>query len=186
MRQICAFLGSSSGARPEYAEAAAAVGREIASRGLGLVYGGARVGLMGAMANAALDAGGTVTGVIPRVVIEMGRAHEGITELISVETLQERKDIMTARADAFVVLPGGVGTMDEFFEVLTGVVLGIHDKPCGVLDVRGYYGHLAAFLDHMTAEGFMSEARRISLHVSESPGELLDLLCPREPVLENP
>jgi uncharacterized protein (TIGR00730 family) len=160
---ICVFCGSSAGARPAYAEAARRVGAAIARAGLGLVYGGGRVGLMGIVADAALAEGGRVVGVIPEPLATREVAHSGLTELIVVPGMHERKAIMARRSSAFLTLPGGVGTLEEFFEILTWSVLGLHGKPLGLFDVEGYFTPLLAFLDHAVAERFVRpvDARRI-------------------------
>jgi len=142
LRRLCVFTGSSAGVRPEYREAARDLGRLLAQRGIGLVYGGARVGLMGAVADAALEAGGVVIGVIPQGLVAKEIAHTGLTELRVVASMHERKAMMADLADGFVALPGGWGTLEEFFEVLTWAQLGLHAKPCGLLNVGGYFDGL--------------------------------------------
>ncbi len=159
-----------------YREAALEVGRELARRGIGLVYGGASVGLMGALADAALEAGGEAIGVIPRALVEKEIAHRGLSELCVVESMHERKALMAERADAFLALPGGFGTLEEIFEALAWRQLRIHRKPCGLLNVEGYYDGLLAMLDHAVAEGFLRSENR-GLIVSDSvPGRLIELL----------
>jgi uncharacterized protein (TIGR00730 family) len=159
-----------------YREAALEVGRELARRGIGLVYGGASVGLMGALADAALEAGGEVIGVIPRALVEKEISHRGLSELCVVESMHERKALMAERADAFLALPGGFGTLEEIFEALAWRQLRIHRKPCGLLNVAGYYDGLLAMLDHAVAEGFLRSENR-GLIVSDSePGRLIELL----------
>jgi uncharacterized protein (TIGR00730 family) len=177
VRRLTVFCGSSAGARPEYAAAAHALGRALAERGLGLVYGGARVGLMGAVAAAALAAGGEVVGVIPRALVEREIAHSGLTSLHVVDTMHERKARMSDLCDGFVALPGGLGTLEELFEVWTWAQLGVHAKPCAVLDVGGYYAPLLAFLDHGVREGFVRAAQRDLLLVDDEPGRLLDRMA---------
>ena len=159
-RRICVFCGSSSGARPSYAEAAASLGRYLATQRITLVYGGGKLGLMGALADAALAAGGDVIGVMPRSMVEKERAHRGLSELRIVESMHERKAQMADLADAFVALPGGYGTFEEFCEVLTWTQLGLHRKPCGVLNVDGYYDQLLALFDHAVEEQFVKPAHR--------------------------
>jgi uncharacterized protein (TIGR00730 family) len=174
MRRVCVFCGSNTGMRPAYAEAATRLGRLIAERGLGLVYGGGRVGLMGLIADAAHQAGGEVIGVIPRALAEWEVAHTGITDLRVVNSMHERKALMADLVDAFVALPGGVGTLDELFEIWTWGQLGLHAKPLGFLDVEGYYAGLHAFLDHMRDEGFVKARHRAMVAVTADPDDLLD------------
>ena len=174
MQRICVFCGSSAGGAPAYLEAARAAGRAIARRGIGLVYGGGSVGLMGAVADAVLAAGGEVTGVIPRALELRELAHRGLTRLHVVSSMHERKAKMAELADGFVALPGGMGTLEEFAEILTWAQLGLHRKPCGLLDVRGYYRPLVAFFDQAAAEGFVRPAHRALVLVREDPDALLD------------
>jgi uncharacterized protein (TIGR00730 family) len=173
---VCVFCGSASGLRAEYADAAREVGRALAARGLALIYGGGRVGLMGQVAQAALAAGGTVVGVIPHALAKKEIAQEDCTELIVVDTMHERKALMADRAGAFVALPGGFGTLDELFEILTWAQLGIHAKPVAVLNVRGFFAPLLALLDHMTTEGLLRPAHRELLLVAKSVPELFEKL----------
>jgi len=164
-------------------DAARTFGVEAARRGLRLVYGGAGVGLMGALADAALSAGGEVIGVIPRTLVDREIAHRGLTELRVVDTMHERKATMARLAGAFVALPGGLGTLEELFEVWTWGMLGLHDKPYGILDVGGYFAPLIRFLDHARDEGFIRAAQRAKLVVGTSSDELLTaLLADREAV----
>lgn len=181
MRTVCVYCGSSAGADPVYVEAARALGALLAERGLGLVYGGARVGLMGAVADAALAAGGSVVGVIPASLQSRELAHGGLTELVVVDSMHERKAIMAERSDAFLALPGGLGTLEELFEVLTWAQLGIHAKPCGVLDVAGYWSPLLAFLDRAVALGFVTQLSRDLLMVEDDGARLLDRFAAYEP-----
>jgi hypothetical protein len=181
MKRVCVFCGSSMGARPSYATAAHALGETLAARGLGLVYGGARVGLMGVVANAVLQAGGEVVGVLPSFLGAKEIAHDGLSELIVVESMHERKAKMAELADAFVALPGGFGTLEELAEVLTWAQLGLHGKPCALFDVDGYYAHLVAFADHASAELFVKPEHRRMLLVASSPDELLQALASYEP-----
>jgi uncharacterized protein (TIGR00730 family) len=160
IRSLCVFCGASAGGDEAYRRSAATVGATLARRGIRLVYGGGRLGLMGAVADAALAAGGQVIGVIPRGLVDRELAHEGATELIVVETLHERKAEMAVRSDAFLALPGGLGTLEELAEVLSWAQLDLHAKPIGLLDVNGYFGALGAFLDHAVAEGFVAERHR--------------------------
>jgi uncharacterized protein (TIGR00730 family) len=180
-RRICVFCGASSGRSPEYASAARALGRTLALRGVGLVTGGGRVGLMGAVADAALDAGGEVVGVIPQRLVDREVAHRGLTELRVVDTLHERKAVMADLSDGFVALPGGLGTLEELSEVTSWAQLALHSKPIGLLDVSGYFDSLLAFLDHATEEGFVAVEHRRMLIVADDAGRLLDELAAREP-----
>ncbi len=177
-KSICVFAGSSLGAAPEFADAARELGSEIARRGMRLVYGGARTGLMGAVAEGALASNGSVAGVIPTFLVDREVAHRGLTELIVVKSMHERKETMARLSDGFVALPGGFGTLDEFFEVVTWSQLGLHDKPCGLVDVGGYYRSLVEFMDRATRDGFVKEAYRSKVHVAGEPAALLDLIAP--------
>ncbi len=170
------FCGSSPGARPEYAAAADELGRLLATRGLGLVYGGARVGLMGAVADGALAAGGEVIGVIPRRLVEHELAHTGLTDLREVSTMHERKALMAELSDAVIALPGGTGTLDELFELFTWSQLGLHRMPIGLLDVAGYWQPLLALLDHMVDERLLRAEHRDTLLVSDTAPDMLDQL----------
>jgi uncharacterized protein (TIGR00730 family) len=181
MRRICLFCGSSDGARPEYLAAARGFGRLLAGRGIGLVYGGASVGLMGAAADAALAAGGEVVGVMPHGLVAREIAHPGLTRLHAVTTMHERKAVMAELSDGFVALPGGPGTLEELFEVWTWAQLGVHAKPCALLDVAGYWAPLLAFLEHARAEGFVRPAHLAALLVERDPAALLDRLAAHEP-----
>ena len=174
MKRICVYCGSSPGRRPAYRDAAAALGRELAARGLGLVYGGASIGVMGAVADAVLEGGGEVVGVIPHSMAIKEVAHSGLAELFVVGSMHERKARMSELADGFVALPGGWGTFEELFEMLTWAQLGYHQKPCGLLNVAGYFDHLEAFLEHAFAEQFVREQFRPMLIREEDPAALLD------------
>jgi uncharacterized protein (TIGR00730 family) len=176
MRRVCVFSGSSSGVRPEYRRAAEALGQTLAARRIGLVYGGAQVGLMGAVADAALAAGGEVIGVIPEALVAKEIAHPGLTELRVVASMHQRKALMADLADAFIALPGGWGTLEEFFEVLTWAQLGLHRKPCALLNVAGYYDGVAAFLDHAVEERFVRAEHRAMLIVEADPETLVERL----------
>jgi uncharacterized protein (TIGR00730 family) len=166
LRRLCVFCGSASGVRPEYADVARELGTTLAERGVGVVYGGASVGLMGVVAEAVLAAGGEAIGVIPQALVDREVAHSGLSELHVVGSMHERKALMAGLADAFVALPGGIGTLEELFEVFTWRQLGLHDKPIALLDVAGYWAGLAAFLEHAEAEGFLRPGhRRALLHV---------------------
>jgi hypothetical protein len=182
MKRVCVFCGSSSGTRPEYAAAARRFGAALAGRGLGLVYGGGHVGLMGALADAVLAAGGEVVGVIPQALVDRELAHGGLTELLVVNTMHERKALMADRADAFAALPGGFGTADELFEILTWAQLGLHAKPVGLLNVAGFFGPLLAWVDVAERESFLRPQHRDLLAVAEGPEALLELLLNRRAV----
>lgn len=185
MRRVCVYCGSSPGAQPEYAQAARELGRVLAVRGLGVVYGGSNVGLMGQLADGALEAGGEVIGVIPRMFVNKGIDHWGITEIRVVDSMHERKAIMAELGDAFVALPGGMGTLEEFFEVLTWAQLGMHHKPCGLLNVRGYYSKLNDFLDYAVAQRFVKAEHRSMVLIAETPDALLRKFQEyRAPVIE--
>ena len=173
---VCVFCGSAKGVDSAYLDAASAFAREAVRRGLRLVYGGASVGLMGALADAALAAGGEVIGVIPRALVDREIAHRGLTELRVVATMHERKGMMAELADAFVALPGGLGTLEELFEIWTWGMLGFHDKPYGVLDTGGYYAPLVRFLDHARDQGFIPRSQRAMLSEHGTPAGLLDAL----------
>ena len=181
MKRICVFCGSARGVRPDYAAAARKLGAMLASRRLTLVYGGGCVGLMGELANSVLDAGGEVVGVIPRSLVEMEVAHTGVTELHVVDSMHERKALMADLSDGFVALPGGLGTLEELFEILTWAQLGLHEKPCGLLEVAGYFEHLIAFLDQAVEERFLREEHRGLLLVETCPAALLDRLPDHRP-----
>ncbi len=171
------FCASTSGVRPEYLEAAQRLGHELGLRGMGLIYGGASVGLMGAVADAAVEAGAPVVGVLPAVLKDREIAHHGLTELHFVGSMNERKALMAERADAFLALPGGYGTLDEFLEILTWAQLGIHAKPCILINMLGYYDGLLAFLDHAVAEGFLQPRNRVLIHVVASVDQALNVLA---------
>lgn len=174
MKSLCVFCGSNLGARDSYAEAARGLGRLLAERGLTLVYGGAAIGLMGAVADGALAAGGQVIGIMPRALFEREIAHPGISELRKVESMHERKALMADLADGFVGLPGGIGTLEEVFEMWTWGQLGYHTKPVGLLNVDGFFDALIAFVAHQTEELFMRPAHRDMLLVDGSADTLLD------------
>jgi uncharacterized protein (TIGR00730 family) len=173
VQRLCVFTGSSPGGHPDYATAAAALGRELAAQDIGVVYGGAAVGLMGVVADAALAAGGEVIGVIPQALVDREIGHAGITDLRVVGTMHERKALMADLADGFVALPGGMGTLDELFEAYTWTQLGLQSKPLGLLDVRGYFAQLTGFLDHAAHERFLTREHREMLVVEEDAGELI-------------
>lgn len=177
MRRVCVFSGSRPGARPDYASIARALGGAIARRGLGLVYGGASVGVMREIADAALGAGGEVIGVIPRALVDREVAHHGLTELRVVDTMHVRKATMAELADGFVALPGGFGTLDELFEILTWAQLGMHRKPVGLMNVCGFWDPLLALVDHTVKEGFVPEDQLGLFLVERDPGLLLEKMA---------
>jgi uncharacterized protein (TIGR00730 family) len=180
-RRVCLFAGSNAGMRGEYRRAASDLGRVLAGRRIGLVYGGAHVGLMGAVADAALASGAHVIGVIPESLVAKEVAHGGLTELRIVSSMHERKALMSDLADAFIALPGGWGTWEEFFEMLTWAQLGLHRKPCGLLNVLDYFDPLLSFVDHSIQEGFVRREYRSMICVDTSPDGLLDRLAAYEP-----
>lgn len=173
MKRLCVFCGANPGHDPRYLEAAAALGRCIAQAGLGLVYGGASIGLMGAVADAALAEGGEVIGVIPQTLVEREVAHHGLADLRVVTSMHERKALMAELSDGFIALPGGVGTLEELFEVWTWSHLGLHRKPCGLLDVAGFYSGLGRFIDHVQQEGFLREGVRDMLLMADDPVRMI-------------
>jgi hypothetical protein len=186
VRSVCVFCGSRPGTRPEYAEAARRLGGELARRGLTLVYGGASVGVMGAVADGALAAGGKVVGVLPTFLGAKEIAHPGLTEFISVGSMHERKALMAERSDAVVALPGGFGTLDELFEIVTWGQLGLHRKPMGLLDTRGFFQPLLALARHLAEEGFVPPEQATPFAVSAAPEVLVDRLLagPTMPLTE--
>ena len=173
---VCVYCGSRAGASPAFTEAARAIGAQIARRGWRLVFGGGRAGLMGCVADAVLAGGAPVVGVIPRSLMEREMGHPGLTELHVVDTMHQRKRLMAERSDAFIALPGGIGTFEELFEVWTWRQLGYHDKPVGLLNVDGYYDGLLAFLQGTVAQGFVSPPQHALLQVDTDPARLLDAL----------
>lgn len=177
MKRVAVFCGSAVGVNPAHAEAARAFARELSRRGLGLVYGGGSVGIMGVLADAALALGVEVDGVIPRHLEERELGHAGCTRLHVVGSMHERKALMADLSDGFVALPGGIGTLEELFEVYTWGQLGLHDKPVALLDIDGYYAHLVAFLDHSVAEGFLRREHRSFLLSGTEPGAVLDAMA---------
>jgi hypothetical protein len=185
MKRVLVFCGSSPGGRPEYAQTAEELGRELASRGVDVVYGGAHVGLMGALADAALAAGGKVIGVIPNRLVEAEIAHAGLTELHIVNTMHERKAMMAELSDAVIALPGGTGTLDELFEMFTWSQLGLHRLPIGLLDTAGYWQPLLRFLEHSVNERFLRAEHFETLLVERDPGYLLDRLSSHQPLALN-
>jgi uncharacterized protein (TIGR00730 family) len=179
LRRVCVFCGSSVGARPDYAAAARTLGAELAARGIGLVYGGSHLGLMGAVADACRSAGGEVIGVIPGSLVEAEVAHAGLDDLRIVSTMHERKALMADLSDGFVALPGGFGTLEEFCEVLTWSQLGLHSppKPCGLVDVAGFFGPLIALFDSAVDQGFLRPENRRLVLAAADPSSMLDALA---------
>jgi uncharacterized protein (TIGR00730 family) len=174
MKRICVYCGSSSGARQAYTHAAQALGKSLVRRGLGLVYGGSDVGLMGTLADTVLSQGGEVIGVIPEPLVAKEVAHRGLTDLRIVHSMHERKAMMAELADAFIAMPGGFGTLEEFSEIVTWIQLGLHRKPCGLLNVEGYYDGLLAFLNHAVAEGFIHADYRAVVLTDAEPEALVE------------
>lgn len=183
LKSICVYCGSSPGARPAYAAAAAELGALLAREQLTLVYGGSNVGLMRILADSAMAGGASVVGVMPRVLVEKEVAHRGLTELVVVETMHQRKHLMAERADAFVALPGGIGTLDELAEIFVWSQLAMHRKPVALLNVAGFFDPLVAFLDQMVAERFLRAEQRETLIVEADPATLLARLRAYEPVV---
>jgi uncharacterized protein (TIGR00730 family) len=177
MKRLCVYCGSSPGNQPIYREMAEAMGALLARRGIGLVYGGGNVGLMGIVADAALAGGGEVIGVIPRSLADREIAHAGVTDLRVVDSMHTRKALMAELSDAFIAMPGGVGTFEEFFEAVTWTQLGVHRKPCGLLNVGGFYTPLAAFIDQAVTEGFIKPTHRAMIVVDGDPERLLNSLA---------
>ena len=171
---LCVYCGSNSGNHPDYIDAAVSLGTEMARRNISLIYGGGKVGLMGTVADAVLNAGGKAIGVIPRQLVEREVAHKGLTELQVVDTMHQRKTRMFELADAFVALPGGYGTMDEMFEMLTWAQLGLHRYPCAFYNVRGYYTPLRGMMDHMVGEGFVRSEQRENIWFGEGMDAMFD------------
>jgi uncharacterized protein (TIGR00730 family) len=176
MKRICVFCGSHLGTRPEYRQAAIDFAEVLAARRIGLVYGGASVGLMGMIANKMLACGGEVVGVIPNMLVEREVAHRKLTELHEVNSMHERKALMADLADGFAALPGGFGTLEEFTEVVSWRLLGLHQKPCGLLNVGGYFDGLLRFLDYAVTQQFINPAHRANILVEREPAGLIDLI----------
>lgn len=181
MKNICVFCGSKTGNDPAFKEEARRLAQNLAKRGLGLVYGGAKIGIMGILADTVMDSGGSVTGVMVDSLVEREIAHRGITRLYSVSTMHERKKKMYDLSDAFICFPGGLGTLDEFFEILTWKQLGLHDKPCGLLNIRNYFDSLIALIDHGIKEGFIRPKSVPLIHSEIDSEVLLDKLAPLIP-----
>jgi hypothetical protein len=182
MKSLCVFCGSNAGINPVYAGAARAVGAEVVRRGLRLIYGGGNVGLMGIVADAVLALGGEVIGVIPHALAAKEVAHGGLTRLHTVGSMHERKALMAELSDGFLALPGGYGTLDEYFEILTWAQLGLHAKPCGLLNVGGFFDTLLAFLGRSVAEGFLREKHRALILVGKEPGDVLGMMAHYRPI----
>lgn len=182
LRRICVFCGASSGNRPAYVAAAKRVGRELAERGIGLVYGGGNIGLMGTLADACLEAGGYVIGVIPQALVAKEVAHKRLSDLRIVASMHERKAMMAELSDAFIAMPGGFGTFEELFEVVTWAQLGLHVKPCALLNVDGYYDPLIALIDHAVKEDFITSTHRQLLLSGTDAHQLLDRLVTWRPM----
>ncbi len=181
MKRICVYCGSSVGSRPEYAEAAQALAGAMVTRGMGLVYGGGNIGLMNVVARRLLEGGGAVIGVIPQDLLDRGLALQEVTELRVVETMHIRKATMAGLADAFIALPGGLGTIEELMEIWTWAQLGLHQKPCGLLNTCGYFDHLIRFIDHAVEQRFIEPVNRELLLVDTAPEPLLDKLSAYRP-----
>lgn len=174
LTRLCVFCGTNAGSRPAYGVAARELGRVLAEQHIELVYGGASVGIMGELADSVQEHGGHVTGIIPQQLMEKEAAHTGIRNLIVVASMHQRKSQMADMSDGFIALPGGIGTLEGFFEILTWGQLGIHAKPSGILNIEGYFDELTSFLDHAVQEGFFTEAHRDAILVESSPGKLLE------------
>jgi uncharacterized protein (TIGR00730 family) len=174
MNRICVFCGTNPGSRPEYGAAARELGTILAEQGIELVYGGASVGIMGELADSVHEHGGHVTGIIPQQLMEKEVAHTGIANLIVVASMHQRKSQMADMSDGFIALPGGIGTLEGFFEILTWSQLGIHAKPSGILNVAGYFDGLTRFLDHAVKEGFLTEEHRGAIMIETDPRRLLE------------
>lgn len=181
LNNVCVYCGSNPGSLPDYAEGARELARELVRRDIGLVYGGASVGIMGIVADTVMAEGGRVIGVIPEPLMRKELGHLGLTELHVVASMHERKTMMAERADAFVALPGGAGTLEEIFETWTWAQLGMHQKPCGLLNIAGYYDQLAGFLDHAVQQAFMRAEHRAMLFVEDRPAALLDRYASYKP-----
>ncbi len=182
MKRICIFCGSSQGKDNSYGTAANELGRHFAKNDIELIFGGGRVGLMGIIANAVINAGGKTTGIIPKRIVDMEIAHNGLTQLHIVDTMHERKALMAQLSDGFIAMPGGFGTLDELSEVLTYNQLRYYDKPVGIFNVNGYFDGLLSFLDHCMHEGFVRPEHRHNILVSDNAEELIEMMKDYEPV----
>lgn len=176
MNRLCVYCGSSPGKSPDYTDAAKSLAAALVDRNIGLVYGGANVGIMGQIADAVIACGGEVTGIMPQFLVDKEVAHHGLTDLKIVHSMHERKSLMEDLAEGFIALPGGLGTLEELFEVLTWAQLGFHKKPCALLNIRNYYDHLAVFLDHALEEQFIQPSHRNMLLVDDDPSRLLNAM----------
>ena len=181
MKRICVFCGSNKGAKIQYIEAAKSLGKALVEKNLGLVYGGGKVGLMGVIADEVLAAGGEVIGVIPQSLVAREVAHQNVTQMHIVNSMHERKALMADLSDGFMALPGGMGTFDEFCEILTWAQLGIHQKPCGILNIENYFTPLLAMFDHAMREGFLRDLHRALVIEATEPETLLDLFAKHQP-----
>ena len=186
LKNICVYCGSSSGKNPAYVESAKQLADVLVERNIGLVYGGAQIGVMGAVANRMLEQGGRVIGVIPEGLLLKEVAHQGLTELHVTKSMHERKALMAEHSEGFIALPGGIGTFEELFEVWTWAQLGFHHKPCGLLNIAGYYDQLIAFLDHAADEGFVKPPHRELLMVEQDPAKILDRMALYTPPASSP
>jgi uncharacterized protein (TIGR00730 family) len=186
MRRICVFCGANPGARPAYTEATADLARRLTAEGIGVVYGGGHVGLMGVLADTLLADGAEPIGVMPQALVDKEIGHRGLSDLRVVGSMHERKALMAELSDAFIALPGGLGTLEELFEVYTWSQLGLHQKPCALLDVEGYYAGIASFLEHAVEERFVREEHRAMLIVESDPRRLIDRLRDFEPAAITP
>ena len=173
MKRVCVYCGSSTGKDKKYQESARDLAEVLVQNDIGLVYGGSQKGMMGLLADAVLAGGGTVDGVMPKSLIDKEVAHDGLTEMHVVDSMHARKSMMAVLSDGFIAMPGGFGTLEEIIEILTWAQLQFHDKPCGMLNVNGYFNHLLSFLDHAAAEGFLRPAHRAMLLVSKNPADLI-------------
>lgn len=182
IKKVCVFCGSSPGGHVQYMEKAEELGLELTRRKIGLVYGGAKIGVMGRIADSVLKNGGEAIGVIPKALKIKEVAHEGLSKLHVADNMHARKALMYEISDAFIALPGGIGTLDEFFEIFTWTQLGFHQKPCGLLNVRGYYDKLLGFLNHMVSEKFVKEKHMEMLLVDEGPSAMLDKFLDYHPI----
>lgn len=185
MKSICVFCGSSPGSTTDYVEAARLLGTTLAKRNITLVYGGAKVGLMGQLAKSCIESGGKVIGIIPTHLAEKEVAFEGISELMVVNSMHERKSKMAELSDGFIALPGGMGTLEELCEILTWAQLDLHQKPCGILNINGYYDLLMQFIDHSVEQKFMEKEHREMIQIDQNPGSLLDKFEVYQPPVVN-
>jgi len=183
LRSICVFCGSNPGRNPEYIKAAQELGKLMASEGIQLVYGGGNVGLMGQVANAVMDAGGSAIGVIPKFLLDREVGHRNLTELHVVDSMHERKALMARLSDSFAILPGGIGTLEEMFETWTWGQLNLHMKPLAILNTAGFYDRLSLFMDHMVTEGFLQQEHREATMTATSPSELVTMLQNASPTM---